>query len=56
MLALRHVVPVADVTFDGIMQVATVLAHTASRFSPALTERSRTRSACASSTFAYVTE
>jgi hypothetical protein len=56
MLALRHAVPMVDATIDGIIRVATALAETAARLTPALTERSRTRSAGASSAFAHVAE
>jgi hypothetical protein len=56
MLALRHAAPIADVTFDGIITVATVLARTAELIVPAVTERTRTRSIAASSAFAYQAE
>jgi hypothetical protein len=56
MLALRHAVPLADASLDGVMQIATVLARTAAGLAPALTEPSRTRSIGATSAFAHVAE
>lgn len=56
MLVLRHVVPANDATPALIIEVATKLAHDASLLAPALIDRTRTRSAEASTAFAYCAE